>query len=834
MFERGRPRTSGAWFVAIALLGLITTACTTTRRQVKQKTSSTRPPIKEPPPTSGSQKKPEDRSNTNGKQSPPPSRNQPNAQAKGQPFQHVVLLNGGLSPNLNFYSHLLHLKLMRKTLRSRGMPDQSIDIFSSDGDNNNPDLAKRSGKTSDLLESLFEGRFEWYLLSPQVRLVNTTIPGKTLRSATSYRMFRYFKNLWKELPRRGPLRQRPLLMFVTDHGQPNRSQPRNNFINLWNEKLTVRQFHRMLRPLGSRRVVSVMSQCFSGGFAWSNYRQPGVLSPPTGNRCGFYSTTATRPAYGCYPDTNNQTYVGHAHRFAQAMKHASTMDEAHQWVSLTDKTPDVPIRSSDSYLYAILQREAQQQGYKFEQLVDQILAQHRRSGYPGYPQDNQHLKLLAQRFNLPMPSYLRESNKLKQKLFLQINGWRRLEGSWTAAHNAIRGTLLEEWYKGRSWLRRELVGKFNDLRANPEVGRYLDRDIHLRRLRNNFVSYMQRNPKLLRRIRRLHSYKKQMHQQWFWGQTLLAVYLRMDRQLIRIAGRLFLQHHQNPDWEPHKTGLQRLLQCEATSLGPSPQPKDLTKLQPITNSFKPRYPSWLGVNYQQFKNSRDPRVTAGAVRVSGVYINTPAADAKLQVGDVLIKTNGQPLRTHYDLRERVMLHPLHKPFRVVVLRGRRTLNKLIKLRRTYGTQKLQQQPVIGMQLNNWRQLKTLSMSEPLPNIKKSTTLVFFWATWCGPCKLALPSLRQIKKRYQGQGLHVVTVSPEKPGVILNWLRNHPRAMPFTNTQDPKSDFSIRLRITATPTFLLLHRGKVRMAHRGFYRMDRVHRSIQHHLTKNPD
>ncbi|TNE49948.1 MAG: hypothetical protein EP343_10485, partial [Deltaproteobacteria bacterium] len=120
MFERGRPRTSGAWFVAIALLGLITTACTTTRRQVKQKTSSTRPPIKEPPPTSGSQKKPEDRSNTNGKQSPPPSRNQPNAQAKGQPFQHVVLLNGGLSPNLNFYSHLLHLKLMRKTLRSRG------------------------------------------------------------------------------------------------------------------------------------------------------------------------------------------------------------------------------------------------------------------------------------------------------------------------------------------------------------------------------------------------------------------------------------------------------------------------------------------------------------------------------------------------------------------------------------------------------------------------------------------------------------------------------------------------------------------------------------------
>lgn len=37
-------------------------------------------------------------------------------------------------------------------------------------------------------------------------------------------------------------------------------------------------------------------------------------------------------------------------------------------------------------------------------------------------------------------------------------------------------------------------------------------------------------------------------------------------------------------------------------------------------------------------------------------------------------------------------------------------------------------------------------------------LVNFWATWCAPCVLELPSLGKLKKRFDGKGLEVIAIS----------------------------------------------------------------------------
>jgi thiol-disulfide isomerase/thioredoxin len=46
----------------------------------------------------------------------------------------------------------------------------------------------------------------------------------------------------------------------------------------------------------------------------------------------------------------------------------------------------------------------------------------------------------------------------------------------------------------------------------------------------------------------------------------------------------------------------------------------------------------------------------------------------------------------------------------------------------------------------------------LDDFKGKVVLIDFWATWCGPCREALPHMRSIAKNFQGQPLVVLSVS----------------------------------------------------------------------------
>ena len=50
--------------------------------------------------------------------------------------------------------------------------------------------------------------------------------------------------------------------------------------------------------------------------------------------------------------------------------------------------------------------------------------------------------------------------------------------------------------------------------------------------------------------------------------------------------------------------------------------------------------------------------------------------------------------------------------------------------------------------------KTISME----NLAGKVVLIDFWATWCGPCKNALPHLREIAQKFEGQPLAVISIS----------------------------------------------------------------------------
>jgi thiol-disulfide isomerase/thioredoxin len=46
----------------------------------------------------------------------------------------------------------------------------------------------------------------------------------------------------------------------------------------------------------------------------------------------------------------------------------------------------------------------------------------------------------------------------------------------------------------------------------------------------------------------------------------------------------------------------------------------------------------------------------------------------------------------------------------------------------------------------------------LDDLKGKVVLIDFWATWCGPCREALPHMQQIARKFQGQPLVILSVS----------------------------------------------------------------------------
>jgi thiol-disulfide isomerase/thioredoxin len=64
----------------------------------------------------------------------------------------------------------------------------------------------------------------------------------------------------------------------------------------------------------------------------------------------------------------------------------------------------------------------------------------------------------------------------------------------------------------------------------------------------------------------------------------------------------------------------------------------------------------------------------------------------------------------------------------------------------------------------------------LSELRGKIVMVNFWATWCGPCKLEMPSLDWLSTRFQSQGLVVLSITSEdglKVGQYTSLWKYHP-------------------------------------------------------------
>ena len=103
----------------------------------------------------------------------------------------------------------------------------------------------------------------------------------------------------------------------------------------------------------------------------------------------------------------------------------------------------------------------------------------------------------------------------------------------------------------------------------------------------------------------------------------------------------------------------------------------------------------------------------------------------------------------------------------------------------------------------------------LASLKGKPVLLDFWATWCGPCRKAMPSVEKLFQDYKDQGLTVLAVDGAEEGqTVKDFLKEHPMVYPAALSG--KTTILKDYNVTAFPTFVWIGAdGKIADYQSGF-------------------
>jgi thiol-disulfide isomerase/thioredoxin len=307
-------------------------------------------------------------------------------------------------------------------------------------------------------------------------------------------------------------------------------------------------------------------------------------------------------------------------------------------------------------------------------------------------------------------------------------------------------------------------------------------------------------------------------------QVRLAVVLRMETLLTSIAGRVYVAKHAD---ESERNAYAALVGCEALTLpgaGTSPIP-------PVVSDPFPSYaeelelaqevlPGWMGIQFRQASATRrtDFGLEAGAVSVLAVYPDSPARRAGLEVGDIVLGPPDAPFTERQQIREWAMTAPTDEPGWLLVQRGHEELR--VSLRPEPYPLKwpsLPGPPEVGSMAPPLQELQPYRGSIPAELARGGPYLLFFWATWCAPCKAALPEVVAFESERQTQ---VIAITDALPDDLDAFFKKHDGPFPEAVAVDEFRRLFLAYGVSGTPSFVLVNAaGKVMSTSTG-YRPDK--------------
>ena len=110
--------------------------------------------------------------------------------------------------------------------------------------------------------------------------------------------------------------------------------------------------------------------------------------------------------------------------------------------------------------------------------------------------------------------------------------------------------------------------------------------------------------------------------------------------------------------------------------------------------------------------------------------------------------------------------------------------------------------------------KMVKLSEVLQG--KKLVMINFWATWCGPCRVEMPSFEKLYGEEKNNGFTILAIAEDKDRAkVEQYLESKPVSFPVL--LDPDNTLAKQLKIESYPTTVLVDgSGKIREVHEGVH------------------
>ncbi|HEY3595761.1 MAG TPA: redoxin domain-containing protein [Polyangiaceae bacterium] len=222
---------------------------------------------------------------------------------------------------------------------------------------------------------------------------------------------------------------------------------------------------------------------------------------------------------------------------------------------------------------------------------------------------------------------------------------------------------------------------------------------------------------------------------------------------------------------------------------------------------------WLGVEL----DSTRAGASARGVRVRHTVKSSPAWNAGVRDGDVILRVDQMPAVRPDDVIREVASHAPGSSVRLSLARGAIELALDATLAEMPEADEMLRLDKVGSPAPSWQNLSTVSgaLPEGVQALRGRVVLLDFWAAWCVACRMATPKLSSWQAKFGAQGLSVIGITDDPPAEASQGVSSF--GMKYAGVGTDTSYVTQRaFGVRALPTiFVIDKRGVIRDVSVGF-------------------